>query len=398
MEAIVEGKALRRAWTAVTAAFAAHAILAGMLGTWIPELMARNGLDAGDLGVALAGMAAGLLIGTRLADPAVRRVGGRALVRAGIPALGLGYALLPASSGLPAFTATLLAIGTVSGLVDVAMNVEAVAVERRFGRRVITAIHGVWSVSLFVGAGLAAAAIAVGIPIAVHLPLTAALVVGATSALLRWLPTSAGADAASRAAEPRTSSTSRRIALVCVIAAGSFLVEGIAIEWSAVYLRGPAGAAPATAGLAVVAFSAGMAVARFVGDRLVARFGQPVVVRVGAGVAALALGVVLLAPAIAPSLLAFAVVGLGLGPVVPLAFRSGGSLLRRNGGSALPLVVTAGYAGSVVGPIAVGFLADRYGLRPAFLVPVLACVAAAFAASAAREPTPQVSIEPSIET
>ena len=155
------------------------------------------------------------------------------------------------------------------------------------------------------------------------------------------------------------------------------------------YLRGPVGAAPATAGLAVVAFSAGMAVARFVGDRLVARFGQPVVVRAGAGLAALALGVVLLAPATVPSLLAFAIVGLGLGPVVPLAFRSGGSLLRRHGGSALPLVVTAGYVGSVVGPIAVGFLADRYGLRPAFLVPMLAWAAAALAATAAREPSPQ---------
>ena len=397
METDQDQRALRRAWTAVTAAFASHAMLSGLLGPWIPQLMDRNGLDASGLGIALAGLAVGLLVGTRLADPAVRRSGGRAIVRVGVPALGLGFALLPASDGLGPLTATFAAIGVVSGLVDVAMNAEAVAVERRFRRRVMTAIHGVWSVSLFLGAGGAALGIALGIPIAIHLPLASALVVGTASVLLRWLPPSSERDDRSAAGERGMASTPERIALLCLVAGCSFMVEGIAIEWSAVYLRRPIGAAAAVAGLAVVAFSAGMATSRFVGDRFVARFGQPAVIRTGALVAALALSGVLLAGDAAPSLLGFAVVGLGLGPVVPLAFRSAGSLLRRRGGSALSLVVTAGYAGSVIGPLAVGFVADRSGLRPAFLIPVVACVAASFAATAAREGTVQ-PIAPSTST
>ena len=397
METNPDRRALRRAWTAVTAAFASHAMLSGLLGPWIPELMDRNGLDASGLGIALSGLAVGLLIGTRLADPAVGRIGGRALVRIGIPALGLGFALLPASDGLGPLTATFVAIGVVSGLVDVSMNAEAVAVERRFGRRVMTAIHGVWSVSLFLGAGVAALGIALGIPIAIHLPLASALVVGAASLVLRWLPAPAETDGPSTGVEPRSGSAPERIALLCVVAGCSFMVEGIAIEWSAVYLRGPIGAVAAIAGLAVVAFSAGMATSRFVGDRFAARFGQPAVIRAGAAVAALALVVVLLTRGAAPSLLGFAFVGLGLGPVVPMAFRSAGSLLRRGGGSALSLVVTAGYAGSVIGPLAVGFVADRAGLRPAFLIPVGACVVASCAASAAREGAAQ-SIAPTTST
>lgn len=397
METDRDRRGLGRAWTAVAAAFASHAMLTGLLGPWIPQLMDRNALDASGLGIALAGLAAGLLLGTRLADPALRRIGGRALVRAGVPALGLGFALLPASHGLGPLTATFVAIGIVSGLVDVAMNAEAVAVERRFDRRVMTGIHGVWSVSLFLGAGVAALGIAFGIPIAVHLPVASALVVGLASIPLRWLPASAETDDRSAAAERRERAAPRRILLLCLVAGCSFMVEGIAIEWSAVYLRGPIGATTAVAGLAVVAFSAGMAASRFVGDRLVARFGQPAVIRVAASVAALGLGGVLLVGGAAPSLLGFAIVGLGLGPVVPLAFRSAGSLLRRGGDSALSLVVTAGYAGSVIGPLAVGFVADRAGLRPAFLIPVAACVAASCAASAAREGTVQ-AITPSTST
>jgi MFS family permease len=88
---------------------------------------------------------------------------------------------------------------------------------------------------------------------------------------------------------------------------------------------------------------------------------------------------------LAISIAAFGIVGLGLGPVVPLAFRTAGWAVRHSGRSALPLVVTAGYAGSIVGPAAVGFVADAFGLRIAFLVPVLACAVAALAASATRD-------------
>ena len=161
-------------------------------------------------------------------------------------------------------------------------------------------------------------------------------------------------------------------------------MEGIAVEWSAVFLRESVGAASSAAGLGVVAFSAGMALSRFTGDRLVARFGQPVVVRVGASSAFAALVAMLLVPRLLPTVVALGIVGLGLGPVVPLAFRTAGRTFRPGHASALPLVVTAGYAGSIVGPLLVGFIADLATLRIAFLVPVVACAVSALAAGATR--------------
>jgi MFS family permease len=392
-------RAVRRARVGVTTAFAAHAVLSGLLGPWIPSIKAQAGLDASGLGIALTGFAVGLLAGTRVADPAVRRWGGRRVVRGGIPVMGLGFALLPAAGGLASLTLLFLGIGLLAGLIDVAMNIEAVAVERRFERRVMSAIHGTWSVALFVGAALASAGIAAGVSIGIHLPFSAALVVLVSSVFLRWLPE--GREAAEEAPEkapeeamvgrpedadvPRTSST-WVLLLLCLVAGGSFLVEGIAVEWSAVFLRESVGADPSAAGLGVVAFSAGMAASRFVGDRLVARFGQPAVARVGASSAFAALGAMLIVHRLAPSIVALGIVGLGLGPVVPLAFRTGGRTYRRGHASALPLVVTAGYAGSIVGPLLVGFIADLATLRIAFLVPVVACAVSALAAGATGDP------------
>ena len=167
---------------------------------------------------------------------------------------------------------------------------------------------------------------------------------------------------------------------------GSFLVEGIAVEWSAVFLRESVGADPGAAGLGVVAFSAGMAASRFLGDRLVARFGQPVVARVGASSAFVALAAMLIVHRLVPSVAALGIVGLGLGPVVPLAFRTAGRTFRPGHASALPLVATAGYMGSIVGPLLVGFIADLATLRIAFLVPLVATAVSALAAGATRDP------------
>jgi predicted MFS family arabinose efflux permease len=378
--------ALRRARTAVTAAFAAHAILSGLLGPWIPRLQARAGLDPAGLGVALTCFAVGLLLGTRLAGPTIRKGGGRTVVRVGILLLSAGFALLPLAKSLASLASIFLAIGLFAGLVDVAMNIEAVAVERRFGRRVMTAIHGIWSVSVFVGAAIASLGIAVGIPVDVHLPISAALIAAASFVLLRWLPVAQRTDATSPEGEAsHHPSASRRIALLCLIAGASFLMEGVAIEWSAVYLRGAVGAGPGAAGLGLVAFSVGMAASRFVGDRLVGRYGQPAVVRAGASCALVAIAALLIVHTLVPSVLAFGVMGAGLGPIVPLTFRSAGLLDRRDGRSALPIVVTAGYAGSIVGPLTVGFVADEVNLRTAFLVPLVACAAAVIAAAATRD-------------
>lgn len=387
----VHPRELRRARTAVTVAFSSHAVIAGLLGPWMPDLKDRTGIDDGGLGLALAGYATGLLLGTRLAGPVVRAVGGRAVVRSGIPTIAVAVALLPTAGDLVPLTAIFLAIGSASGAVDVAMNIEAVDVERRFGRRVMTAIHGAWSVSLFVGAGISSLGVAAAVPIGVHLPLSAALVTAASFPLLRWLPrgdVGVVEPAGSVEHGVATGRAAHAVLLLGLIAGSSFLVEGIAMEWSAVYLRDGLRAAGGTVGLAVVTFSAGMAMSRFVGDRLVGPFGQPVVVRTGAGMAAVSLAVMLLAPSIPVSIVAFGIVGLGMGPVVPLVFRSAGWTARAGGRSALPIVVTAGYTGSIVGPALVGSLADAFGLRVAFLIPALACAVVAVAAPATATTDP----------
>ena len=131
-----------RSRTAVTATFAAHALVAGSVGPWIPRLKAESSLDSAGLGLALTGYAVGLVLGTRLAGPALRWAGGRRVVRVGIPLFAVTLAALPFAEGLTALAGAFAALGIASGVLDVAMNTEVVAVEQRFDRRIMSMMHG----------------------------------------------------------------------------------------------------------------------------------------------------------------------------------------------------------------------------------------------------------------
>ncbi|MEX2204048.1 MAG: MFS transporter [Actinomycetota bacterium] len=387
MSATATTQSLGRSRAAVTATFAAHALVAGSVGPWIPRLKAESHLDAAGLGLALTGYAVGLVLGTRLAGPALRWAGGRRVVRGGIPLFAAGLAALPYAEGLSALTAAFAALGLASGLLDVAMNTEVVAVEQRFDRRIMSTMHGTWSVAMLAGAVLAAAALAAGISIRVALPLVAALLVAGSFPILRWLPSPHEARSEPPEATAPVGGRSRtgRVFLLCLVGFGAFLTEGVAAEWSAVYLNESVGTNLATAGLGVVAFSVGMTISRFAADRLSLRFDPAVLVRVGTTVAAVALITAVVVNEAIVTMAALIIIGLSIGPAVPLAFRSAGSLVLGPGRTALGLVVTAGYVGSIVGPLTVGFTADQLGLRTAFAIPAATCLLAAIGAGALRE-------------
>lgn len=391
MSSVATTRSFGRSRAAVTATFAAHALVAGSVGPWIPRLKAESALDATGLGLALTGYAVGLVLGTRVAGPPLRWAGGRRVVRGGIPLFALTLAALPYAQGLSALTGAFAALGLASGLLDVAMNTEVVAVEQRFDRRIMSMMHGTWSVAMLAGAALASVALAAEISIRLALPLVAALLVVGSFPLLRWLPAphEVRSDLTEATSTAGGRSPTGRVLLLCLVGFGAFLTEGVAAEWSAVYLNESVGADLATAGLGVVAFSVGMTISRFTADRLSLRFDPTVLVRVGTTVAAGALITAVVVNEVIVAMAALTLIGLFVGPAVPLAFRAAGALVLRPGRTALGLVVTAGYVGSIVGPLAVGFTADQIGLRTAFAIPVATCLLAAVGASALREERPR---------
>lgn len=370
----------RRAHVAVASAFLIHSTVSG---TWAPRLPAIKEsleLSDGELGTALVGLATGLVVGTRIAGAPIDRFGSRPVMLAGFPVLAATL-LLPglAGSALALFLA-LLVLGVASGALDVAMNAQGIEVERRLGRPILSGLHGLWSVGLGVGAGVAALAAAVEADPLEHFAVVAAVLAVASLVSMRGLLPVHHPARGEGEEEPLAVCWTLPLVLLGVIAFCSFVGEGAASDWSAVYLTQELSASPALGAVAFAAFAVTMAIARFAADPLRARVGNVVLVRGGSLLAAAGLGIALLVHEPAAGIAGFALLGLGLAPVVPIAFSAAGDLDPRATGRLVGRVATLGYVGSVAGPITIGWLAEATSLRTSLgLVVLLALVIAASA-------------------
>ena len=377
---------MRRPYVAVASAFLIHSTVSG---TWAPRLPAIKEsleLSDGELGTALVGLAIGLLAGTRAAGAPVDGFGSRPVMLVGFPLLAATL-LLPglADSAITLFLA-LLVMGLASGALDVAMNAQGIEVERLLGRPILSGLHGLWSVGLGIGAGIAALAAAAGVNPLEHFAVVGAALAVASLVLLRGLvPAHDHVRDDDTGREPVSVRWTPALVLLGVIAFCSFVGEGSAADWSAVYMTQELGTSQALGAVAFAAFAVTMALARFAADPLRVRLGNVVLVRGGSLIAAAGLGIALLVHEPAAGIAGFALLGLGLGPVVPIAFSAAGDLDARATGRLVGRVATIGYVGSVAGPIMIGWLAEATSLRTSLgLVVLLALVIAGSAEACDR--------------
>jgi MFS family permease len=379
---------MRGARASVVGAFALHAAVAGTLGPRLPAVKEQAGITDGELGVALAVFAVGLFVGTRVVSTLLDRLGTRGVLRGGMPLLGVSLLGPAFAESLPSLAASLFVVGALSGVLDVAMNANAVFVERSYGRPIMSSIHGTWSAGMLVASGGAAAAAALDVSVRLHFGLAALAIVLLSAPALGHL--AAAADVPQervRGARTRGYLPARPVLLLGIIGFCSFLGEGAAIDWSAVYVDERLDASRGTAALAFVAFSVGITASRFLVDRIATRLGPVAVVRWGATLAATGLALGLAVPETAAAITGFALLGAGLAPVVPTVFSAAGNMRARSGRTALAVVVTISYLGSILGPALIGLVTSLVGLRAALGIPVLlALVAATLAAQVASAP------------
>jgi MFS family permease len=374
---------------AVAAAFLIHSTVSG---TWAPRLPAIKeslGLSDGELGTALVGLAIGLVVGTRVAGAPIDRFGSRPVMRAGFPLLAVTLLLPGVAGSAPTLFLSLLVLGVASGALDVAMNAQGIEVERWLGRPILSGLHGLWSVGLGLGAGAAALAAAGDVDPLAHFAMVGGVLAIASLVLLRGL---LAAEHHVREEHEREARVAVRwsvpLVLLGVIAFCSFVGEGSASDWSAVYMTQELGTSQAVGALAFAAFAVTMAAARFAADPLRNRLGNVFLVRGGSMVAAAGLGAALLIHEPAAGIAGFALLGLGLAAVVPIAFSAAGDLDPRATGRLVGRVATIGYVGSVAGPIMIGWLAEATSLRTSLGLVVLLSLAIALSARGCQTPAP----------
>lgn len=338
--------------------------------SWVPRLPEiRTSLDMSDtvLGLTLVGSGVGGLTMSFLSGVLVDRFGSRAATV--ITSLVLSFTLpLIAVAPVPAVLfAVLLAIGGFDGLTDVAMNTQALQLQKNVTRSILNRMHATWSIGTLVGGISASTAAAVGVSLGWQLSVTAVVLVAATLAATAFLLPSGPRF------EPETDTEGRRVRPARLLLAGLFgigvlgvLVEMPPTEWATLMMAERFDISAGLAGLGFIGFTAGMVIGRLSGDVLVDRFDPELVRRSSAGVAAVGLLVASTGVAPAITVAGLFVAGVGGAAMFPMSVRRAGDLVP--GAAGVAMFSAGARLGILLGPPLMGLLSDATSRSVALLL------------------------------
>ncbi|TGB07683.1 MFS transporter [Streptomyces sp. MZ04] len=346
----------------------------------IPAIKEQTGASASDLGLALLGVSAGAVITMMLTGRLCRRFGSHPVTVVCGVLLSLSVALPPLTHSATALGAVLLLFGASYGGINVAFNSAAVDLVAALGRPIMPSFHAAFSLGGMIGAGLGGLIAGSLSPTRHLLGLTViGLLVTAFAgrALLRLEPPAPprGDPREDSAAQRLTPKTRGLVIVFGLIALCTAYGEGALADWGALHLEQDLNTHPGVAAAGYSCFALAMTLGRATGTALLERLGQTRTLVAGGVTAAAGMLLGALAPSAWAALLGFAVTGIGLANLFPIAVERAGALA---GSSGVAIASTLGYGGMLLGPPAIGFMADWFTLPTALTsVALLAGVAAA---------------------
>ncbi|GAB3477112.1 MFS transporter [Nocardiopsis coralliicola] len=377
-QTLTASQADRRARGAVAALFLTNGALFANILPRYPEIKAELGLSNAVYGLSVASFPVGAIAAGLAAGALIRRFGSGKLAVLGTVLTSLGLLAAGLAPTVYIFALGLLFAGAMDSVTDVAQNAHGLRVQRRYRRSIINSFHAVWSIGAVLGGSMAAGAIALGLPIGLHLTVSAAAFSTVSLVALRFLlpgrddetEEAAPAGPGESPARVRAGAGSRTVlilvALVVIAMAGT-LVEDAGNSWAALYLTS-LGAPAALAATGFIALVGAQFVGRFLGDRLVDRFGQRAVARAGGLIAAAGMGTALAFPTVPGTVLGFAAAGLGVATLVPAAMHEADELPGLRHGTGLTVVSWLMRLGFLLSPPLVGMIADAASLRIGLLL------------------------------
>lgn len=328
----------------------------------VPMLKARLALTEDVLGMLLLCVGIGSLLTMPLSGAAAGKWGcRRVLVTTGI-FYGMVLVLLSMVQSVYMLVPLVLLLGALMGTVDVVVNVLAVIVEKKSGKRLMSGMHAFWSIGGFAGAGIFSVWLSAGLDHFQAALIAWGIILVLLAVFRPHLMTTGGEKRdGSILAIPRGI-----VIFIGMVAFVSFLVEGAVMDWGGVFLTSVKHFDMNMAGIGFTVFSAAMLIMRLTGDWAVNRLGGGVVTIGGAVLAGAGFVLLIVAPVAWLLYLGFFIIGIGSANIVPVFYSLMGKQKVMPVNQAVSAVSTLGYLGILMGPAVIGFVANSTSLYVSF--------------------------------
>ncbi|MEN4817529.1 MFS transporter [Pantoea agglomerans] len=342
----------------------------------VPFARDRLQLSGASLGALLLCLGIGSLTAMPVTGTLVARFGCRRVMCFSTLLVLMMMPLLATADSHLVMAAALMLFGAGLGMLDVAMNYQAVQVEQAADKPMMSGFHGFFSLGGILGAGTVSLLLSQSFT-----PLAATLVVMAVMLLLLlWRLPVLMNERLHQPDQPWLVIPRGWVAFLGLLCFILFLAEGAVLDWGALLLLQNPEMSPAWAGLGYAVFSVAMTLGRFSGDKIIQRFGRYPVMLAGALTAAAGMSLAVWLPWPEIALLAFLLVGFGLSNTVPMLFNAAGNQQDMPANLAISAMTTLGYAGILSGPALIGFISQWISLSGAFLAIALLLLAVAASA------------------
>ena len=300
----------------------------------------------------------------------IQRFGSKRLILVGGILMQFCIPLILLVPSLTLLAPILLVFGGATGMMDVAMNTQTARIENIYQRPVMSSFHAVFSLGTLFGGGLTSLLLGLGWTPLEHAGLIAIILLILIIACGPWLITY---EELSEEKAPLISIPRGPVLILGLLAMVSMIIEGAAMDWSAIYARNLLEASSSQAAAVFTFFTLTMTVGRFIGDRMVYHWGSERTLRYSCGLGALGLLIGIFSDRLEGAMFGFACLGFGLANSVPVLFSSACKIPGVNPGIGIAGVATLGYLGFLIGPPLIGTTAELLGLDRAFLLIVVFC-------------------------
>jgi MFS family permease len=347
---------------AVAAVFFASGLTFASWASRIPEVQAIHHLSNGALGGVLFALPAGSLISLPLWGWMIAKYGSKTMLLSGISLYVLLLLLISRAGSIGQLWMILFLFGMIGNLCNIAVNTQAVGVEKLYGRSIMAGFHAIWSLAGFTGAALGNLLIALNATLFLHF-----LVIGilATSLVIvantRLIQGDAQTQSSAFMVRPN-----KQLWLLGLIAFCCMACEGAMFDWSGVYFQKVVNAPRQLVALGYTAFMSTMAGGRFLGDWVITRLGKRQVLQASGLLIFSGLLLAVLFPYLLFAILGFMLVGFGVSSVIPVVYSAAGNAQNLAPSVALATVSSIGFVGFLIGPPIIGFIAEALSLRWSF--------------------------------
>jgi MFS family permease len=338
--------------------------------TWasrIPTIKSTFGYNEAELGTILLFMPISSLIGLPISGWLVSRYDSRVPMTASFISLALALSLIGFASSTFFLVSAICLFSFSMRIMSIAVNTQAITLQRQFDRKINGSFHGLWSTGGIVGVGISTLFVWLEVTMGIHLLIISVLTLITTVFSYKFLIQHDRSPSGNKLSLGKPDPYIVYLGLLVFFAA---ICEGGMFDWSGVYFQEVVNVDLFTLGY--LTFMIFMAISRFASDWLMEQFGMPKTYIASAALIFTGIGLAVLFPDFWPSMIGFCLVGFGTASIIPMTFLLAGSSKKYSPGMAISIIATYSIVGMLIGPPLIGYLAHAFNLRVAFIALAIA--------------------------